>query len=155
MTSTGGHRPASAEPGKRRNVTVVVALACVVALVVGVVAVVGVALSRRGGGANGAGLNYRGTFYHLSSAEVRPDVLGDVLGDDVPFQDTRIQLRQVKGVDADTAVAGFVPAYPGTGTTAAVAWLLLSPDADLAADPWRSAELSGVVLPVVRPTQSG
>ena len=134
--------------------TVVVALACVVAVVIGVVGVVGVALSRRGAGYSGAGLNYRGTFYHLSSAEVRPDVLGDVVGDDVPFQDTSIQLRQIEGVDVDTAVAGFVPAYPGTGTTAAVAWLLLSPDADLAADPWGSAELARVVLPAARPTQS-
>ncbi len=95
---------------------------------------------------NGTGLNYRGTFYSLSSLEVAPASLGAVLDRQVPFQDTRIDLRRVRGVDPARAVAGYTRTYPGTGSPEPTAWLLLSPDPDLAADPLSDPALRTVVL---------
>ena len=95
---------------------------------------------------SGAGLTYRGTFYHLSSLEVAPRSLGRRLERQVPFQDTRIDLRRVRGVDRSRAVAGFTRTYPGTGSAEPTAWLLLSPDPDLAADPQADPGLRTLVL---------
>ncbi len=95
---------------------------------------------------NGTGLNYRGTFYSLSSLEVAPGSLGRILDRQVPFQDTRIDLRRVRGVDPSRAVAGYTRTYPGTGSPEPTAWLLLSPDPTLAADPRSDPALRKVVL---------
>ena len=122
------------------------------ALVVGVtVLVLGwvltLVLDPRGHGANGTGFSYRGEFYGLSGAEVRPERLGDVLDEDVAFQDTTTDVRRIVGVGADVAVAALI-SLPEVGSgTAEPTWSLLSPDPDLASDPWSDAELSSVVQP--------
>jgi hypothetical protein len=95
---------------------------------------------------SGAGMTYRGTFYNLSSFEVDPGSLGPLLDRQVPFQDTRIDLRRIRGVAPSRAVAGFTQTFPGTGSPDPRAWLLLSPDATLAADPRTDAVLRTVVL---------
>ncbi len=100
-----------------------------------------------GRGASGAGFTYRGDFYALSSAEVRPDRLGDVLDEQVPFQDTTTEVRRILGVSPDVAVAARLsPPEVGSGQGEQT-WLLLSPAPDLAADPWSDRELSSVVQP--------
>lgn len=95
---------------------------------------------------NGAGLNYRGTFYNLSTLEVAPASLGRILDRQVPFQDTRIDLRRIRNLPPSRAVAGFTLTYPGTGSPEPMAWLLLSPDPTLAADPQSDPTLRTVVL---------
>lgn len=95
---------------------------------------------------SGAGMNYRGSFYHLSTLEVAPGAVGRVLDRRVPFQDTRIDVRRVRGVDPSRAVAGWTRTFPGTGSTEAMAWLLLSPDPHLAADPLADPALRTLVL---------
>lgn len=100
-----------------------------------------------GQGANGTGFTYRGEFYGVSGAEVRPERLGDVLDEDVAFQDTTTDVRRIAGVSADVAVAALI-SLPEVGTgQAEPAWFLSSPTPDLAADPWSDAELSSVVQP--------
>ena len=93
-----------------------------------------------------AGLNYDGSFYNLSTLEVAPDALGHVLDRQVPFQDTRIDLRRIRGVPPSLAVAGFTRTFPGTGSPEPMAWLLLSPHSDVAADPLSDPTLQTVVL---------
>jgi hypothetical protein len=95
---------------------------------------------------SGAGLNYRGSFYNLSSLEVAPAALGQILDRQVPFQDTRIDLRRIRGVQPSFAVAGFTRTYLGTGSPEPMAWLLLSPNPALAADPLSDPTLQTVVL---------
>ena len=93
-----------------------------------------------------AGMNYRGTFYNLSTLEVAPAALGGVLDRQVPFQDGYIDVRRVRGVSPSRAVAGYTRTYPGTGSHEPMAWLLLSPDSDLAADPLADPALRSLVL---------
>lgn len=100
-----------------------------------------------GQGANGTGFTYRGEFYGLSGAEVRAERLGDVLDEEVAFQDTTTEVRRITGVSADVAVAALI-SVPEVGSgQAEQAWLLLSPEPHLAADPWSDAELSSAVQP--------
>ncbi|MGD8202425.1 hypothetical protein ACQE98_17425 [Ornithinimicrobium sp. W1679] len=100
-----------------------------------------------GQGANGTGFTYRGEFYGVSGAEVRPERLGDVLEQDVAFQDTTTDVRRIAGVGAEVAVAALI-SLPEVGTgQAEPAWFLSSPVPELAADPWSDAELSSVVQP--------
>ncbi len=100
-----------------------------------------------GEGASGAGFTYRGEFYALSDAEVRVDRLGDVLDEDVAFQDTTTEVRLIIGVSADIAVAALINVPEVGPGEARQTWLLLSPEPDLAADPWSDAELSLAVQP--------
>ena len=100
-----------------------------------------------GQGANGTGFTYRGEFYAVSGAEVQPERLGDVLDEDVAFQDTTTDVRRIAGVSADVAVAALI-SLPEDGTgQARSAWLLSSPTPDLAADPWSDPGLSPVIQP--------
>jgi hypothetical protein len=100
-----------------------------------------------GQGANGTGFTYRGEFYGLSGAEVRPERLGDVLDEKVAFQATATEVRRITGVSADVAVAALI-GVPEVGSgQVEQAWFLLSPKPDLAADPWSDAELSSAVQP--------
>jgi hypothetical protein len=119
---------------------------CLVALALSSLA--GVAWSgTRGEGENGAGFNYRGTFYRLSSAEINPAAVGRELDPEVPFQDTTVKVRRVRGVSPHVAVAAYTRTFPGTGSKLDFGWLLLSPDAGVAADPWAHPEVADVVLP--------
>jgi hypothetical protein len=95
---------------------------------------------------SGAGMNYRGSFYNLSTLEVAPVALGGVLDRQVPFQDGHIDVRRVRGVSPSRAVAGYTHTFPGTGSPEPMAWLLLSPDPDLAADPLADPALRSLVL---------
>lgn len=63
------------------------------------------------------------------------------------FQDTTTEVRRITGVSADVAVAALI-SVPEVGSgQAEQAWLLLSPEPHLAADPWSDAELSSAVQP--------
>lgn len=117
-------------------------------VVILIAALTAVAGCSQGGSVNrsGAGLNYRGSFYNLSSLEVAPVALGHILDRQVPFQDTRIDLRRIRGVPPSLAVAGFTRTYLGTGSPEPMAWLLLSPKPALAADPLSDPTLQTVVL---------
>jgi hypothetical protein len=100
-----------------------------------------------GEGANGSGFDYRDEFYGMSSAEVRSDRLGPVLDRDVRFRDTRADVRAIVDVDPSTAVAARLQDVGGTPAEDGVAWLLMSPDADLAADPWADPDLVVALYP--------
>jgi hypothetical protein len=96
---------------------------------------------------NGTGANYRGEFYSLSAGEVRAARLGAVLARDLGFQDTTTDLRVIRGIDPHTAVAARIAYAPGTPAERGPAWLLMSPDPDLAADPWATPDLQAVLRP--------
>ena len=102
-------------------------------------------LSGRGEGPSGTGLRYGGAFYLLSGAEVLDARLGPVLDRDVPFQDTSTALRGIVDVDPSVAVAALVRDVGGTPSAGGSAWLLLSPDEDLAARPWADPALAAAV----------
>jgi hypothetical protein len=119
--------------GPRRGV--ISAVAAVVVVAGGSLA--GLALRGGGGEApNGAGFNYRDQFYGMSGAEIRPGRLGPVLDRDIPIMDTSTDVREVLGIDPATAVAAYLHDVGGTAAENGGAWLLMSPDQELAADPW-------------------
>ena len=100
-----------------------------------------------GVGATGNGFTYRGQFYGLSDAQVRPERLGGVLDKNVAYQDTTAEVRLITGVSADVAVAASISVAEAGANQARQGWLLLSPDPDLAANPWSDAELSSAIQP--------
>jgi hypothetical protein len=100
-----------------------------------------------GEGPSGAGFTYRGEFYSLSGAEVRPDRLGEVLDSGVAFQDTTTDVRRIAGISVADAVAASMEVQDGELGELRRAWLLLSPDLDKAADPWSDPDLVKVVEP--------
>jgi hypothetical protein len=104
-------------------------------------------LSTRGWGENGSGFNYRGEFYLMSSAEVRADWLGPLLDRDVPFRDTVTDVRAIEGVAADVGVAAKVHDFGGTPAENGVAWLVMSPDPDIVANPWSHPALTTALHP--------
>jgi hypothetical protein len=103
--------------------------------------------SQRGVGENGAGFNYRDKFYGMSGAEVRSDRLGPFLDRDIGFHDASTDVRAIVDVAPDTAVAARVRDVGGTPAEDGVAWLLMSPVADLAANPWADPDLVVAVYP--------
>jgi hypothetical protein len=105
------------------------------------------ALDPAGEGPSGAGFTYRGEFYWLSGAEVRPDRLEEVLDSGVAFQDTTTDLRRIAGISMDDAVAASMEVQDRAPGEPRRAWLLLSPDLEKAADPWSDPELVQVVEP--------
>lgn len=122
----------------------------IVAAVIAAVGVVSLAMlqgAREDDNSNGTGANYRGEFYSLSAGEVRGDRLGAVLERDLGFQDTTIDLREIDGVDPGTAVAAHIAYAPGTPAERRPAWLLMTPDPDLAADPWTNPDLAAALRP--------
>ena len=118
-------------------------VAGLVAVVLGTGTLAGFALiGGDGEGPNGAGFTYRGDFYGMSGAEVRPDRLGPVMDRDVLIMDTTTDVREVLGIDPGTAVAARITDIAGTAAEDGVAWLLMSPDQHVAADPWAYAEVA-------------
>ncbi len=130
---------------QRRRAVAVAGLAAGV-LVVGAVASLAL-VGSDGEGPSGTGFTYRGDFYGMSGAEVRPDRLGPVTDRDVPIMDTTTDVREVLGIDAETAVAARIVNAAGTAAEDGVAWLLMSPDPDVAANPWTHAEVAGAIIP--------
>ncbi len=120
-------------------------------VVAGVVVVAGVAgfavLGSDGEGPNGSGFTYRGDFYGLSGAEVRTERLGPVLERDVPIMDTTADVREVVGVDPEIAVATHLTDVGGTSAQGDGAWRLMSPDAEVTADPWAHPDVMDAVNP--------
>jgi hypothetical protein len=102
---------------------------------------------QNGEGETGSGFNYRGLSYGMSGAEVRRDRLGAVLRRDVEFRDTTTDVRTITGIEPDTAVAALIRDAGGTPAEGGVAWLLMSPKDDLAANPWSDPELADAVYP--------
>ncbi|HLL51317.1 MAG TPA: hypothetical protein VK356_11675 [Thermomicrobiales bacterium] len=103
--------------------------------------------SQNGEGETGSGFNYRGEFYGMAGAEVRRDRLGVVLRRDVEFRDTTIDVRSITGIEPDTAVAALIRDAGGTPAEGGVAWLLMSPKDDLAANPWSDPDLAAALYP--------
>ena len=130
--------------GRRRLVLAVVVLTAAAGCLAGVLLVT---LHERGQGPSGSGLTYRGEFYAMSGAEVRQDRLGPVIDRDVPVMDATTDVREISGVDPDLAVAAHLSDIGGTAAEDGAAWLLMSPDADVAADPWAHAEVADAVEP--------
>ncbi|CAA9381776.1 MAG: hypothetical protein AVDCRST_MAG32-1713 [uncultured Nocardioides sp.] len=123
-----------------------VALAATAVLVLGAVA--GFALMGSDGeGATGSGFTFRGDFYSLSGAEVRSDRLGPVMDRDVPIMDTTTDVREVLGINPDIAVAARLTDVGGTAAEGGAAWLLMSPDPDVAADPWSYPDVADALNP--------
>ena len=129
---------------QRHRAVVVAGLAAV--LVVGVVADFAL-VGNEGEGTSGAGFTYRDDFYGLSGAEVRSDRLGPVMDRDVPIMDTTTDVREVLGVDPEIAVAARLTDIGGTAAEDGAAWLLMSPDPDVAADPWAHLEVEDALNP--------
>jgi hypothetical protein len=102
---------------------------------------------QNGEGETGSGFNYRGEFYGMSGAEVRRDRLGVVLHRDVQFRDTTTTVRVIIGIEPDTAVAARIRGAGGTPAEGGVAWLLMSPEDDLTANPWSDPDLAASVYP--------
>ena len=118
----------------------------VAVVVAGGGALAGLALRDSGGeGANGAGFTYRGDFYGMSGAEVRPERLGPVLERGVPAMDTRTDVREILGIDPAVAVAAHFRDVGGTAAEEGAAWLLMSPQQDVVADPWADPDVSDAV----------
>jgi hypothetical protein len=92
--------------------------------------------------ANGSGLILDGTFFHESSGEVRPESLGHVLHSDIQLRDGRADVREIRGIPTDDAVA--VESDPGG--PAALGWYLFDVDEDIAANPWADATVAEVIL---------
>ena len=130
---------------QRRRAVVAAGLASGV-LVVGAVASFAV-LGSDGEGPSGAGFTYRDEFYGMSGAAVRPDRLGPVMDRDVPIMDTTTDVRQISGIDADIAVAARLVDVGGTAAEDGAAWLLMSPDPAVAADPWAHPEVADALNP--------
>ena len=125
-----------------------VAVAGLLAVVLGTGAVAGFALiAGDGEGPNGSGFTYRGDFYGMSGAEVRPDRLGPVMDRNVPMMDTTTDVREVLGIDPGTAVAARLTDIAGTAAEDGAAWLLMSPDQEVAADPWAHPEVADALSP--------
>jgi hypothetical protein len=119
----------------------------VLAVGLGLVAALAYASAQNGEGANGAGFDYRGQFYSMSGAEVRRERLGPVLDRSVALRDTSTDVRAILDIDPGIAVAARVHDMGGTASEGRSAWLLMSPDVDLAADPWSDADLVSAVHP--------
>jgi hypothetical protein len=130
---------------QRRRAVAVAGLAASV-LVVGAVAGFAV-IGSDGEGPNGSGFTYRDDFYGMSGAEVRPDRLGPVLDRDVPIMYTTTDVREVLGIDAELAVAARLVNAGGTAAEGGAAWLLMSPDPEVAADPWAHPEVADALNP--------
>jgi hypothetical protein len=88
-----------------------------------------------------SGLGFRGQFYWISAATVKPAMVRDLLTRRVPYQDTTANIRSIRGVDAARAVAMRL-----RGQRRDV-WTLAVSDAEAAADPSALSDL----LPVLRP----
>lgn len=99
-----------------------------------------------GQGRSGAGFDYRGEFYSLSSAEVPRSRLGPPLDSGIPFQETTVDVRAIDGIDPEVALAALVDVPDAAGAPARM-WFVLSPQPDLAADPWSLPELAAVLGP--------
>ena len=124
-----------------------VVISAVAALVVTGGLLAGFALRGGGGEApNGAGFTYLDTFYWMSGAEIRPDRLGPVLDRDIPIMDTSTDVREVLGIDPATAVAAKLRDIGGTAAQNGAAWLLMSPDPEVAADPWSHVGVSDALI---------
>lgn len=125
-----------------------VALAGIAAGVLAIGAVASIYIvGNDGQGPSGSGFTYRGDFYAMSGAEIRPDRLGPVIDRDVPIMDTTTDVREVLGIDAETAVAARVVDIGGSAAEDGAAWLLMSPDPEVAADPWAHSEVAGALIP--------
>jgi hypothetical protein len=87
------------------------------------------------------GLAFRGQFYWLSPATVKPASVGDLLTRRVRYRDTSANLRSIRGVDPARAVAVRVRGQSRDF------WTLAASDVHAAADPSASPDW----LPVLRP----
>lgn len=135
-------RPDQGVPQRRAMLVVGSIVALLAALAVPVTLLLE---SRQGQGESGNGFTLRGEFYLMSGAEVREERLGAVLDRAVPIRDTTADVRAITGVDPGVAVAALVHDMAGTPAADGSAWLLMSPDEDLAADPWSDDDLAGAV----------
>ena len=88
----------------------------------------------------GSGIRIDGEMFWSSGVDVRTAALGRVITRGVQFEDTTADLRRIRGVDRDLAVA--LRAHRGPEPRA---WQLFSSDVDQAADPQRSEQLRDVV----------
>jgi len=93
---------------------------------------------------SGTGLTYDGRFYLASGAEVRVDALGAVLATGVAFQDTTADLRAITGLDPAVTLAAHLP--PISTQVTHVAWILVSTDEQLGADPAAYAQTRDVLV---------
>ena len=59
--------------------------------------------------------------------------------------DTTTDVREVLGIDPEFAVAARLTGVGGTASEDGDAWLLMSPDPDVAADPWAHAEVASAL----------
>jgi hypothetical protein len=109
-------------------------------------AIPGQGQSDSGQGTSGAGFDYRGEFYALSSAEVPRSRLGPPLDSGIPFQDTTVDVRAIDGIDPAVTLAALVDVPVAAGVPART-WFVLSPQPELAADPWSQPELAAVLGP--------
>lgn len=104
-----------------------------------------------GEGANGTGFLFEGRFYWASGQEVRADALGDLIAQDVLFQDTTTDLRGITGLDPDTTLAALLPSL--NGSPGGLRWTLVSVDQGRGTNPTAYDDTSAVLLgpPSVQP----
>lgn len=104
-----------------------------VAVIVGIVAALGVANGWIGDGDPGADdttsgvvVRYDGRDYWVSDYEIAPSALGATLATALPFQGTTADVRAVEGQDPAVTVAAYLPPLSSASPTAG--WRLVSTD---------------------------
>lgn len=105
-----------------------------VAVLVGVVAAIGVSGGWFGGSASSPGsdsiagviVRYDGHDYWVSDYGIAPSALGGDLATDVPFQDTTTDLRAIAGQDPSVTLAAYLP--PLSTASPKAGWRLVSTD---------------------------
>ncbi|MFC6237433.1 hypothetical protein [Longivirga aurantiaca] len=104
-----------------------------VAVIVGVVAALGVSSGWFGSGSpgidsskSGVIVRYDGRDYWVSDYEVADAVLGETLATDLLFQDTTADVKAIEGQDPAVTVAAYLPPLSSASPTAG--WRLVSTD---------------------------
>ena len=126
-----------------------------VGALVAVLVGVGVALGVSGGWFSGSPsegasatsgnvVTYDGREYGVSSMEVAEASLGADVAQDVPYQDTTADLREIVGLDPEVVLAAYVPQQ--SSQVPRPAWLLVSTDSGRAADPTAYDDTKAVVV---------
>jgi hypothetical protein len=104
-----------------------------VAVIVGIVAALGVSNGWFGSGSPGSDtaesgviVRYDGRDYWVSDYEIAPSALGDTLATDLAFQDTTADVKAIEGQDPTVTVAAYLPPLSSASPTAG--WRLVSTD---------------------------
>lgn len=121
------------------------AAAAVAALLVGAAVAVLVHRHELGGTANGTVLVVDGRTYWVSGERVAAPALGALVARDVPFQDTRADVREVRGYRPEAVLAAWLPAQ--RAGQSGPGWTFVAVDERLGTDPRSDPGTASVLAP--------